>query len=100
MPDGTSTLDHFGAGFTLVAWDDADTNELVAAAAQLAIPLRTLEIDDPATKMLYEMPLVLVRPDGHVCWRGGQRAAAGGSVLDVLRTVAGFLGADNEPGSR
>ena len=40
------------------------------AFAERGVPLTTVSIADPAVAMLYERALVLVRPDGHVAWRG------------------------------
>ena len=34
------------------------------------MPLSITDIQDPAIAQLYERKLVLVRPDGHVAWRG------------------------------
>ena len=45
------------------------------AAAQAGVPLDVIDIDVPAVSELYARRLVLVRPDGHVAWRG--RAAGG-----------------------
>jgi hypothetical protein len=36
--------------------------------------------------MLYDAPMVLVRPDGHVAWRGDARES---HVAGVIRTVRG-----------
>ena len=76
LPDGRSTLDLFGRGFVLLAFVEAQPEGLAAAAAARGVPLRTERIDDAALAALYEAPLVLVRPDGHVAWRGGEPADA------------------------
>ncbi|WP_449487521.1 aromatic-ring hydroxylase C-terminal domain-containing protein [Streptomyces griseorubiginosus] len=85
LPDGSSVLDHFGRGFTLVVSGSADPTPLVQAARGCGVPLTVLRLADRAAEELYERPLVLVRPDGHVGWRGRQAPADPAAVLDVLR---------------
>jgi len=72
LADGRSTLDLFGDGFALLAFAGAaaDAAPIVAAAQVRGVPLELVAIDDPEIAALYERHLVLVRPDGHVCWRG------------------------------
>jgi hypothetical protein len=36
------------------------------------IPLTTHQINNPEIAKLYERAFVLVRPDGHVAWRGNE----------------------------
>lgn len=69
---GRSTLDLFGDGFTLLRLGATppDATALVDAAAQRAVPLKTIDLADAKIAALYERGLVLVRPDGHVAWRG------------------------------
>jgi 2-polyprenyl-6-methoxyphenol hydroxylase-like FAD-dependent oxidoreductase len=70
LADGRSTIDLFGAGFTLLTLGFAgDVAPLTAAAADRGVPLRVIALDDPAIARLYERRLVLVRPDGMVAWR-------------------------------
>jgi 2-polyprenyl-6-methoxyphenol hydroxylase-like FAD-dependent oxidoreductase len=85
LPDGSSVLDHFGRGFVLVISGAADPSGLVEAAHRGGVPLTVLRLDDPVAARLYERPLVLVRPDGHVGWRGDQAPADPVAVLDRLR---------------
>ncbi|GAQ65784.1 FAD-dependent monooxygenase [Streptomyces scabiei] len=85
LPDGSSTLDHFGRGFTLVVSGSADPTPVVQAARGCGVPLTVLRLADPAAEELYERPLVLIRPDGHVGWRGRQAPADPTAVLDALR---------------
>ncbi len=84
LEDGTSLLDHFGDGFVLVHAPDVDTAPLLAAAKTINMPLRSLALQNPDLQALYEAPLVLVRPDGHVAWRGDTGSDAR-RVLDHVR---------------
>ncbi|HUI59859.1 MAG TPA: FAD-dependent oxidoreductase [Steroidobacteraceae bacterium] len=73
LADGRSTLDLFGPGFTLLSFPGADAKaagELCRAFEQRGVPLATHELKEQAIADLYGRPLVLVRPDGHVAWRG------------------------------
>ena len=72
LADGTSTLDLFGREFTLLRTgpSPAAADSLVAAAKQQGVPLVVRDVGDAAIARLYERRLVLVRPDGHVAWRG------------------------------
>ena len=73
LSDGRSTLDLFGHGFVLLQFPAAQSNDIVAlqvAALKQGVPLSVVSIEDSAIAKLYEQPLVLVRPDGHVAWRG------------------------------
>ena len=88
LADGTSTIDMFGRGFVLMAFDGADTGALVEAAASRGVPLRVEAIDDPAIATLYERRLVLVRPDGHVAWRADALPDDAGEIIDRARGSA------------
>jgi 2-polyprenyl-6-methoxyphenol hydroxylase-like FAD-dependent oxidoreductase len=72
LADGRSTLDLFGRGLVLLLLGSGsdDAQEFATAAAQSGIPLRRVRLDEPEVRLLYEKPYVLVRPDGHVAWRG------------------------------
>lgn len=71
MADGRSTLDLFGRRFVLLRFgNEFDVTILRDAFAQRRIPLTVLTLDEPQVAALYERALVLVRPDGHVAWRG------------------------------
>lgn len=67
-----STLDAFGDGFTLVCRGGAATERIREAAAARRIPLTTLVLEEAQAGALYPFALTLVRPDGHVAWRGEQ----------------------------
>ena len=87
--DGSSLYDHLGRGFTLLRLDPrVDVGAAVAAARAAGVPLRVLDAPDLRDAHAYGAPLLLVRPDQHVAWRGSSatRAAA---ALDVARGVVG-----------
>ena len=87
LSDGRSTLDLFGNGFTLLRLgaDAPQPSMMERAFAERQVPLNTVSIADPAIATLYERPLVLVRSDGHVAWRGGQEPADPLAVVDHVR---------------
>lgn len=68
---GMSTLDLFGSGFVLLSFQPSPhTERFQHAFAARAVPLTVREIRDDDVARLYRRPHVLVRPDGHVAWRG------------------------------
>ena len=84
----TSILDKFGRGFTLLKFGDADTAPWIDAAKSRNMPLTVEVIDNADAAALYERKLVLVRPDGHVCWRDDVCPDDTGSILDRVRGAA------------
>ncbi|MEA2945747.1 MAG: hypothetical protein QOI40_1077 [Alphaproteobacteria bacterium] len=87
LPDGCSTLDLFGRGFTLLRLGaDAPRGESITqAAAQAGVPLDVIDLDLPEVTALYQNRLVLVRPDGHVAWRADTEPADASALIDVVR---------------
>ena len=65
-----SMIDLFADCFVLLSFGDNATARLETAAAQRGVPLTVKTIINAEAAALYERPLVLVRPDGHVAWRG------------------------------
>lgn len=96
LADGRSTLDLFGDGFTLLRLGDAppDAKALADGAARRGMPLRIIDLADPDLARLYERKLVLVRPDGHVAWRGDACPADAGAVIDRIRGASGSESGD------
>ncbi|HLK81853.1 MAG TPA: FAD-dependent oxidoreductase [Xanthobacteraceae bacterium] len=82
-----STLDLFGRGFVLMRFGTApaDAAPLVKAAAERRIPLKVHDIRNEEAAALYERRLVLVRPDGHVAWRGDSAPGDAGLIMDTVR---------------
>lgn len=87
LADGTSTLDLFGRGFVLLRiGDDPPAGAgLADAAAAHGVPLRVVRLRDAAVVEAYGCPLVLVRPDGHVAWRGEQDPGDPDAIIALIR---------------
>ncbi|MFD7975100.1 FAD-dependent monooxygenase [Streptomyces sp. NPDC059071] len=58
---------------------------VVRAFAERRVPLRVVRCADPVAAALYERPYVLVRPDGHVAWRGAAPPRDPGALADLVR---------------
>ena len=90
LADGRSTLDLFGRGFALLCFggEADDGSRLVGAARGRGVPLSVHFIDKVAAKAGYQQGLCLVRPDGHVAWRGDRSPDDPERVIDVVRGAA------------
>jgi len=80
-----STLDLFGAGFTSLNFANLPIAALEQAAAQRGVPFAVHRIASRESAALYAEPLVLVRPDGHVAWRGDAIPADAIGLIDIVR---------------
>ena len=72
-----------------------DTTSFHHAAKRVGLPLEVVALDEPAVREIYERTLVLVRPDGHVAWRGRFRASITrprSSITFEARAKIGFRG--------
>jgi 2-polyprenyl-6-methoxyphenol hydroxylase-like FAD-dependent oxidoreductase len=87
LADGRSTLDLFGRGFTLLRFgaDAPDGHALTDVAAAQGLPLELVTIDEDEAADLYGRKLALVRPDGHVAWRGDAVPRDAGAMIDRIR---------------
>ncbi|HEY7060159.1 MAG TPA: FAD-dependent monooxygenase [Chloroflexota bacterium] len=87
LRDGRSTLDLLGGSFVLLRLGAAPaaTDTIEDAARAGGMPLRVIALDEPAVRAAYERPLVLVRPDGHVAWRGARAPANAAEFIDTVR---------------
>lgn len=87
-----STLDLFGAGFTLLCFDETHQNEiasLTSSALKRGLPCSVKAIQDTEIAQLYQAPLILVRPDGHVAWRGERLSPhAAQNIIDTVIGIA------------
>lgn len=87
LPDGRSTLDLFARDFVLLCLGEGGvaTSRLEAAAAERGVPLTCVRVSVPEVFRAYGRRLVLVRPDGHVAWRGDAVPADAARIVDRLR---------------
>ncbi len=87
LDEDKSVLDLFGHGFVLLRLGAAPPNadRFAAAAARIGVPLRTHALKHEHLLALYNKRLVLIRPDGHVAWRGDEAPNDCDSVLNVVR---------------
>jgi 2-polyprenyl-6-methoxyphenol hydroxylase-like FAD-dependent oxidoreductase len=83
-----SILDLFGRGFVLLNLADADTRPFETAAAAASMPLAVHRFDMPQLKALYNRALTLIRPDGHVAWRGDRAPDDAAAVIEAVRGLA------------
>jgi 2-polyprenyl-6-methoxyphenol hydroxylase-like FAD-dependent oxidoreductase len=87
LKDSRSTLDLFGRGFTLLVFSpkQTDTSVFTAAAQKVGLPLDVVALDERLAREIYEQSLVLVRPDGHVAWRGDSVPDNPAAIIDHVR---------------
>jgi hypothetical protein len=87
LAEGRSTLDLFGKGFVLLRFgaNPPAVPGIVAAAAQCGMPLRVEDIVHAGAEAMYAKRLVLVRPDGQVCWRADAEPEGAAALVDAVR---------------
>jgi 2-polyprenyl-6-methoxyphenol hydroxylase-like FAD-dependent oxidoreductase len=101
LQPGKSTLDLFGHGFVLMCFSSTLGSQSVAgvfpvggtgvvesftlACQRIGVPISTTRIDNPDIAQLYERAFVLVRPDGHVAWRGDAMPTDAMTLVDRVR---------------
>jgi FAD-dependent monooxygenase len=91
LSNGRAIFDEFGQDWTLVSFDSAlrAREQFQAAAARLSVPIKILSLpQEPLARKLYEMILVLIRPDQHVAWRADMLESAD-EAEHVLQVVTG-----------
>jgi 2-polyprenyl-6-methoxyphenol hydroxylase-like FAD-dependent oxidoreductase len=83
LADGRSTLDLFGRAYVMLRLerDAPDVARFADAAGRRGAPFEGVTVDEPAVGSVYEKKLVLVRPDGHVAWRGDALPADAAAVI-------------------
>jgi 2-polyprenyl-6-methoxyphenol hydroxylase-like FAD-dependent oxidoreductase len=97
LTEGTSTLDLFGYGFVLLNFAGVDSAPLRDAAVTRGVPLTCHDITDAQAAALYQSKLVLVRPDGHVAWRGDTLPNDCSSIIDTVRGAGPLIAARRAP---
>lgn len=83
--DGQPILDLLGQDYTLIRFDPTiDVGGFVDAAAAAGLPLAVVDADRPSDHEVFAHPILVVRVDQHVAWRG-DHLPADGALVDVLR---------------
>lgn len=87
LADGRSLYDSFHAEWTLLVLgpEAPDATAFEFASRHCGLDLKLVRHADPTLLALYEQPLVLIRPDQMVAWRGQD----GSNASAILRTCAG-----------
>jgi 2-polyprenyl-6-methoxyphenol hydroxylase-like FAD-dependent oxidoreductase len=87
LGNGHSILDQFGRGFVLLRLGDRAPAgaALATAAASRGVPLETVTVRETEAADLYTCKLALIRPDGHVAWRGDALPADASALIDRAR---------------
>lgn len=91
LADGSALYDHLDDWFTLLVFNDQHdaAHSFSQAAKKIGTPFRVVHVDQPALRDIYDAPLLLVRPDQHVCWRGTGITDAN-AASRVLATALGW----------
>ena len=73
--------------FNVVVSDGSltDTNTITAPADRVGLPLQTIQINESIVRETYGRPFVLVRPDGHIAWRGEAIPNNASAMIDKVR---------------
>lgn len=87
LNDGASLYDRLGQGYSLLRCDRSiDVGALERAARAASLPLKIIDLEEEkAAASVYDVPLVLVRPDQHVAWRGTGLPSDLGRLIDHVR---------------
>jgi 2-polyprenyl-6-methoxyphenol hydroxylase-like FAD-dependent oxidoreductase len=87
LSDGVALIDKLGTEFSVIVARGGNAEPLKAAAARLGIPLTVVDLGDDVPKWM-DRKLVLVRPDGHIGWRGDEAVEAEILLLRVSGHIA------------
>jgi hypothetical protein len=85
-----SVLDVFGDGFVILRLGESppDTGPLIDAARRRGLPISIETFAGSAGTALYDCSIALVRPDGHVAWRGDGMPDNPLALIDLVRGAA------------
>lgn len=94
LDNGSSIFDQYGKYWTLFEFGRASeprlSGTLLDAAEKANLPLKqVLLFDEKNASEVWERPLVLVRPDGHVAWRGSATPDPEDAAR-IITTVGGW----------
>ncbi|NEH57649.1 hypothetical protein GR198_18060 [Rhizobium leguminosarum] len=85
----TSLFDRFGFEWTLLRLRPSSSpgTEFVAAARMAGMDLTVVDIEEDQLPAIYREPLVLIRPDQVIAWRGD----GDGDAVHIIETVLGHI---------
>ncbi|NEJ17658.1 hypothetical protein GR211_32480 [Rhizobium leguminosarum] len=85
----TSLFDRFGFEWTLLRLRPSSSpgTEFVAAARMAGMDLTVVDIEEDQLWAIYREPLVLIRPDQVIAWRGDD----GRDAVHIIETVVGQI---------
>ena len=87
LSGGRAMQDVIGIGYTLLDFSEqGDTKSLQVAMHEIGAPLDVVRLDEPQAHRVCGRRFVLLRPDGHVAWRGDELPE---DCISVARTVTG-----------
>jgi hypothetical protein len=90
LADGRSLWDALGPAYTLLRVDPTvEIDALLQAAACQRLPLAIVDVDTDEARRSYTEPLVLIRPDTHIAWRGYTCPADADGLVMRLRGALG-----------
>lgn len=94
LPDGRSLYDTLGTGMALLKFDHVDSEAMVTAARHRRVPLTVVDLAGIDLCPEDHTPLLLVRPDQHIAWRGKELPHdSADAILDrVLGIDGGYAG--------
>lgn len=87
LRDGRSVYDAFGPAYTLCRFDNGiDVSKFMLSALAKDLPITLLDIDSDGELAIYrDTPVVLVRSDQHIAWRGKSLPVDPAPLVDLLR---------------
>ncbi|MBY5503094.1 FAD-dependent oxidoreductase [Rhizobium leguminosarum] len=85
----TSLFDRFGFEWTLLRLCPSSSpgTEFVTAARMAGMDLTVVDIKEDQLRAIYREPLVLIRPDQVIAWRGD----GDGDAVQIIETVLGHI---------
>ena len=95
LAPGRSILDLFGRSYVLLRFSDTAIERLVIAASRRGVPLAVSDLPSEEAASLYARALVLVRPDGHVAWRGDRLPTDCEGLIDRVRGAVAEVASEN-----
>ena len=69
----------------MLKFSGVNVSTFTPAANKVGLPLEIVTLNEEKARETYERDLVLVRPDGHVAWRGDGMPENVTEMVDIIR---------------